>query len=523
MLTRPLLSATVLLSLASGCANDELGSMEEDLSVETTKLPTLLETVKAGDPFFPLLDQQPLQLGGLGSGGEGPEEGTEGCIVKPKIRVSSMKTELTGSVVTSRVDMSRKLELSAEGVPISVQAISATVSGKLLQQTSFSQGATNLLFQVVGRYSTEIAGAAMVHKFSPEAIERCGYGYVRKAEHRVSALVVVTIESATRDNTLDIELGGAVTPAAAKASFSRKLRTGQFNITIRSVTEGLEQDGSQRGQPDLAVPFGGLALLSSTPEEPQKAEEGIAKALDWLGNVQREMVSPEVTGEVLRTAPVTAVHFKYYPQTPASLRADLSKAFDGLNKIRTVRQANLTRLANWGDVEAAFAAGRGHEFNIKNAPVAKVDALAERMREATGAEGPLAKHEEIAAAAEEACAGAIMNRDASTDLTQVGAAMHVCANIPSGVGFEKFEVSPLRLTRVAKERFADTNCPANSRRPSDNELKLLAPYSEATGDLGIWIDSPTSRYEWFLKGKKDSMLLNTTGIALCVPTALGIL
>jgi hypothetical protein len=492
----------LFLTLAVGCASAQGDASDDDLSVESSKLPALFETAQAGDAFTPLSSVAPVQVG------ESP------CVAEPKVRITPLHTELSGSVVLSRLDMTRKLELSADGVPLALQALNLTATGKLAGTTSFTRGSVNLLFQVVGRYSSELVGAKSIQRFAPEATSRCGHGYLTRAEHRMSAMVLITVETETADSTIELGVSGTLSIGSAKAALSQTLQRGNFSISVRSLTDGLA-DGSGG-----APPLGSFVVLRSAAGDSQGAEQGIAKALDWLAQLQQSMKAPV---EATKLAPATSVQFKYYPGTPAELRTALSKAYDGVLHTRTERQNNFLAQKRWQDVESAIERKRGHEYNVLSAPVQTLAELRERMQTAIAPNGVFANYDSALGAQEDACSSAMSNSDERTDVAALVAGLAVCSTPVPPVDTRRFDVAPLNIASLTTESYRASACAANTRRPTDQELKLLVPFSHATGEQGIWTESTGTRYTWFRKGAPESFYINTSGVSLCVPTATGLL
>jgi hypothetical protein len=502
----------VMVSLAVLCASapamvgcaEESSERDSDLTVDSTKLPVFLDTAQAGDPFFPLGNEAPLQIG------ETP------CLGEPKVRLSSLSTELLGSVVVSKLDMTRKMELSSEGVPFTLKAISGSASGKLASNTSFSRGSINLLFQVVGRYSAELAGARTMHRFAPEAVSRCGLGYLTRSEHRLASMVLITVESDAKETALDLGLTGAVNASSVKGALANTLRRGKYTISIRSVTEGYVDPQSD------PLPLGGFAVLRSTEGSSQEAERGVSQALDWLGRAQQNMRIPATLG---RLGPATSVQFKYYPGTPDALRVGLSKAYDGLLVTRSERQDNFLRQRQWQDVETAIERGRGSEFNVKDAPVKSVVELQARLREAQAPEGAPAKLENVLADREATCLRAMSNPNDGADVGALVTGLSACDAMPPDVGVIKFNVAPLRMHTVKDDNFAETGCPANTHRPTLAESALLEPMSRTTGERGIWLDiaPDTHLYRWFREGKIETRYFNAFGVSVCISNDTGLL
>ena len=382
MASRPLVLLALLSSLGAslGCAStaeEDSASSLDELSVERVALPTLHATLRAGDPYSPILDEAPLSI-----------TGSEPCLVSPRIVTTAGSTSVEASIVNTRRDLLKRLDLGIEGVPINLGRLAgATGTARLALDTKMSEGTLTLMFQAKGSFESSVAelGAAP-RPFDPAQIERCGWGYVKKAYHRLSAVVTVTIESRDRTSQVRIGCGAgeanctptsvAAGPVAAKAALERTLRSGSYDIAVQSVADvipGLEP-----------TPLGAMVSLSSTPETADAVLEKLGRALDWLGRAQVS-IGNHVTALAgdpasLGRVPTAKVDFVYWPGISSTLKDRLASSYDDVIALRNDYEKVLSRASTWEVFEEARSQGSGHLNNGPSAPLGTVEELGARAR-----------------------------------------------------------------------------------------------------------------------------------------------
>ncbi len=489
-----LLALLSMLGCASTAEEDSASSVDE-LSVERVALPTLHATLRAGDPYSPILDEPPLSI-----------TGAEPCLVSPRVVTTAGTTSVEASIVNTRRDLLKRLDLGIEGVPINIGRLAnATGTARLALDTKMSEGTLTLMFQAKGNFESAVAelGAAP-RPFDPAHIERCGWGYVKKAYHRLSAVVAVTIES--RDRTSQIRIGCGANeanctptsvsagPVAAKAALERTLRSGSYDIAVQSVADvipGLEP-----------TPLGGMVMLSSTPETADAVLEKLGKALDWLGRAQVSIAS-HVTALArdpasLGRAPTAKVDFAYWPGLPSTLKERLATAYDDVVTLRNDYESVLARAATWEVFEEARAQGSGHLYNVPSAPLGTVEELGARGRELLGPGGLLVTRRRELESSLDRCEGAVRNEDGATAAADVVSQIERGCAPPAAADWEAGYDQTYGLRRLAPrsmkvrsyDEWGDDMCPDGQRLPRIEEASLLGPFSHATaadGDHGIWL------------------------------------
>jgi hypothetical protein len=318
--------------MACGVAGDqEEETTHDELAADRNALPTSHATIKAGDPYSPVLDERPLAI-----------DTDEPCVKSPRIEITPGRTEIDAKVVSSRRDLMNRLDLGVEGIPINVAKLAgATGTARLAVETKLSEAAMTILFQARGTFESTMVGAgAELPKFDPARVDKCGWGYVKKAHHRLAAVVMVTIESTDHSRRVLLGCGQgeddctgtsiSAGPVAAKASIENTLKAGSFNISVRSLADAI---------PDLpSAPLGDMVALSSTPETASETMDKLGKALDWLGRVetaiQEQMLAIQANPGT-QQAPTSKIEFAYYPGLTDGERAKLASTYDDVIALRT--------------------------------------------------------------------------------------------------------------------------------------------------------------------------------------------
>lgn len=493
---KPALALVALLLSCIGCASiagEPSESSADELAVERVPLPTLHTDLRAGAPYSPIVDDTPLAI-----------TGATPCLTSPRIVTSPGTTMVDASIVTTRRELMNRLDLGIEGVPINVARLAgATGTARLAIDTKLSEGTVNLMFQAKGTFETTLAElGAEPPAFDPARIDRCGWGYVKKAYHRLSAVVLVTIESHDHTNQVRVGCGAnetgctptsiAAGPVAARAALERTLRSGSYDIAVRSVADvipGLEP-----------TPLGNMVALSSTPETADAVLAKLGSALDWLGRAQVAIGNrmTALAGDPMLGAPATRVDFAYWPGLSSELRERLARAYDDVVTLRGGYDRVLGRAAAWETFETARAEGYGHFYNVPSAPVGTVDDLAARGRDLLAPEGLLATRRRELEASLDRCEDAVRNDGRLTSTAELVARVQRECAPPQAASWESDYDRTYGLGRLAPrsstvrtyDEWRDDMCPPGQRLARIEEANLLGPFSHATADeqnRGVWL------------------------------------
>lgn len=477
------IGSSALIACAAPVEEAAVGR-DSALAVDATPLPTTGATLMAGDPYSPVLDERPLAIAG-----------TKPCLLDPKIETTPGRTSVEASIVSSRRDLMNRLDLGVEGLPINVLKLTgATGSARLAFETDLREGALTLLFQARGTFESSLVGlGAELPAFDPARVGACGWGYVKKAYHRISAIVMVTIKSTESTNRVLLGCGKgeagctgttvSAGPVSAKASIERTLQQGNFDISIRTLSDAV---------PELpSTPFGEMVALSSTPETAGDVMEKLGRALDWLGTAETAIAKRILAIEdgAPARAPTAKVDFEYYPGISATDRERLGGAYDDVIALRNDYETTLARASGWEAFRAARDEGHGYLFNVPTAPQSTEEDLEARASEAIGAQGFLTTRRHDLESALERC------EDASKG-GSVRDVVSSCAKLPpaswDGGYATKYGVARLAPMSTAirpYDEWFDNMCPSGQRMPNPSEAALLAPFSHATGKegKGIWL------------------------------------
>jgi len=533
MVNRLLLAALLLTCVAStGCATvggEDVASGEDALNVERTVLPTSLTTLLAGDPYTPVLDERPLALGGRTS-----------CLEGPVVAVTPGSTSVEAAVITSQKELNDKLDISISGLPFSLGRLggAATGSARLARETKLNANSVTLMFQARGTFESELRGlGALPTAISAVDVPRCGWGYVTKAYHKLSAVVMVTIEAVGSSSTLQIGCGPddqdctatgvTVGPTQIRFGLEKMLRRGSFNISVQTATDRI---------PELQpTPLGSMAALTSTPETADQVIDKLGAALDWLGTAQNAISERigQLQGEVgagaagaatSPSAPTTKVEFAYYPGLVRPQKESLTATFDNVVKLRNQYTIVLDRIAAWTAFEDARANDQGHFFNVPNSPVRTVERLVERSTEVLKEDGILQTRRNELERDMEICADTVGNRDEPVaDVGSLVVRVAERCKAPQLPAWEPeydklFGIKRLAPLSVKPGRF--DACPAGQRYATRAESVFLGPWSHVTqrdNQTGIWVQKDALQYVWIRQGNVEGIgLLNSTpGLNAC--------
>jgi len=512
----------------AGCADGTTpdapptGAGEEALNVERTTLPTGLSTLVAGDPYTPILDERPLAVGDAS------------CLDAPVVAVTPGSTTVDAAIITSRRELLDKLDLSITGLGFSLGRFGGTATAGLVRETKLAGGSVTLMFQAKGTFESELRGlGALPAAFDPTNVPRCGWGYVTKAHHKLSAIVMVTIEALDEASSLVIGCptpGGTCTPtgldvgsAQIRFGLESVLRRGSFNISIRTVADVI---------PALQpTPLGSMAALTSTPESAGSVLEKLGRSLDWLGAAQ-SAISTRI-GELQQMTPAersvglptTKVEFAYYPGITREAKESLAASFDRVVELRTNHAKAVERSEVWARFDEARVAGQGHMFNVPGSPAKTVEELAERRARLTDPNGLLVQRREAVERQMELCADTVGNRDGAPipdTGVLVARVSRQCQPLAEPTWESSYErdYGIKRLAPMAVKGTTFDACPSGQRHATHEEAPFLSPWSHVTmrdNQSGVWLDRATFQTVWIRAGvvEWNAPLSGPRGLMVC--------
>lgn len=484
MRSTPLFGA-IAMALAIGCSSptstEGVRESNDALALDRVALPTLRTTLEAGDAYSPFRDERPMTVGG------------HSCLVDPALETTPGATEISASVIASRRDLLNRLDLGVEGVPVNLAKLAgATGTARLAIDTDLRERSLNLMFQAKGTYETSLVGVgATPADFDATKVGSCGWGYVNRAYHRLSAIVLVTIEAS--DGTSRVRLGCgdgedhctptsvSAGPIQVQAALERMLKSGHYTVRVRSVADVI---------PNLTpTPLGDMVTMTASPETAADVIGKLGNALDWLGTVQTDIA--KTIDDIRRApadhapAPTIKVDFTYWPGLPASLRERAGDTYDRVAELRQDYDLVLERRDRWAAFDDDLAAGFGHMYQTPAAPVETEDALVARGEEARGVLDTRRRDlERRLGECDDAAANELAVDDANA---LVGALERACRPLPA-LGWEpKWDVrrfAPISVAVKPYDEWADRMCPDGQRIPKPEEARLLAPWSY---EANLWV------------------------------------
>lgn len=520
-----LLAGTFTL-LAAGCADkvtEPSSSATNELAADRKTLPTAHTTLLAGDPYIPVLDERPIAIG------------QETCLADPVVSVTPGATTLDAAFVASQSELLKKLGLSIEGMKIPKLA-GATGAARIAAETRFHAGSIHVVFQAMGTFESELVSLSKEPEpFRADRVARCGWGWVKKAYHRLAAVVVVSIEAANETSVVALgcpdgksagcPTGVSAGPVAAQAALEDVLKRGTFNVSLRAAADVI---------PDLPpAPLGALAALSSTPDSYEDVLKQLGAALDWLGKAQiaiGEAIAKTSTKP--GSAPTTKVDFAFYPGISAEEREELGSAFDALLAARAAAARNATRMAAWEAFGEDASANRGHLYNVPGSPAQTVDELLARRDRVLGPDGLLVERERAIDRSLIACEDALRNATGAPITAQTALVRHVlgsCKSPPAAKWEAAYDaeygirrLAPSHVSVDHYDEWRDKMCPPGQRLAKKSEASFLAPWSwvaPRTGAGGIWIkrDHFWENPYWIKNGRveKLGMFQAPRGLTVC--------
>lgn len=500
-MNRASLALPVVLFACAQSTSDPSTASESDLHLEEAPLPTALTELKAGLPYLPGIDESPLAIGAP-------------CVTDPKVTITPGQVGSTAAVVQSRDSLSRELGFSISGtIPV---AGGITGAAGLTYTTSFDNQSAVVLFQSTGTYESVLTGASAMTSYSADLASRCGFGYVARASHRVTAALVVTVRSTSNSSDFKANAGlGKSGIAEAKANIGNLIQRGEVEISIHFATDVI---------PNLPqAPFAdSVIVVGRSDAEKANAQQKLDRSLGWLGDAQHTiegyLLDLRAHADQAAPAPAQSIVFRYYPGTPNSVRSAVDKAVTAANDTKTALRKARASIDAWEQYEKASANGVGYEWNV---PLAPAKTVAELDARKGGALGGLRPYEQKLSDDLDACLNSLRN--------DRGALTSACT-APAGYPIDERsnDVRHIAYLTVDTVRNANPGCPDGQRFPKQSEAALFSPWSKARRavvDEGIWMGDGGCVLSggWIYDGTPgcSSMWIAQQGLRICVSDSAG--
>lgn len=500
MVRRSLLTLALPL-IAVACTSspaEDIVASEDAIHLEEAPLPTALTELEAGFPYLPGIDEAPLMIG-------------EPCVASPKVTITTGAVGSTAAVVQSRDSLSRELGFGIEGtIPV---AGGITGAAGLTYTTSFDNQSAAVLFQSTGTYDSVLTGASSVTSFDESSVARCGYGYIARASHRVTAALVVTVRSVSSSKDTKANVGaGKSGVAEAKANISNLIQRGQVEIAIHFATDVI---------PKLPqAPFAdSVIVVGSTDADKQKAQEKLDRSLSWLAQAQStiesyllDLRSNPLTGA---PAPTQSISFRYYPSTPSDVRTAVDRAAGVAADTRTALRKSRAFIERWEQFGQASFSGTGYEWNVPSAP-AKTVADLDRLRQS--ALGKLKPYEQQLSDNLDGCLSSLRNDRAAI-------ASRCLSPTALPLDERSNDIRRIAYLSIDEVKSANPGCPGGQRFPKESEAAIFSPWSLAHGDEGIWTADGkcTWSHSWLQNGALgcSSAWGGNKGLRICLSSTDG--
>lgn len=482
-------------------ASDRAAGSESELHLEEAPLATALTELRAGQTYLPGIDESPLAIGAP-------------CVADPKITITPGQVGSTAAVVQSRDGLSRELGFGINGtIPV---AGGITGAAGLTYTTSFDNQSAVVLFQSTGTYESVLTGASALAGYDPSAVARCGYGYVARANHRVTAALVVSVRAVSSSQDLKANVGlGKTGIAEAKVNIGNLIQRGEVEISIHFATDVI---------PSLPkAPFAdSVIVVGKSDAEKAAAQQKLDRSLGWLADTQHTIESYLLDlrshAEQAPPAPAQSIVFRYYPGTPTSVRGQVDRAVTSASDTKTALRKARAAVDAWERYEKAAADGVGHEWNIPLAPAKTVAELDARKGPALGTLRPYQQKLEDDL---DACFNALRNEHG---------AVEAACTAPAAFPLNERESDIRHIAYLSVDTVANGNpgCPAGQRFPKESEAPLFAPWSKArraVTDEGIWMGEHHCVLSggWIYDGAPacSSMWIAQRGLRVCVSETAG--
>ena len=499
-------------ALLAACTSDEAtDSSNDEIQLEQAPIATSLKELRAGLPYIPGIDEVPLGGGAT-------------CLPNAKVQVRGGNVTSTAAVVHSRSNL--YLELGLDGsltTPIRGLNGAASIAAK----TTFDSRSASVLFQTAGTYETSLTTDTNPVAFDPANVAKCGLGYVARAQHRVAAALVVSMHS----NSMNIDVRGSAdakpTVAEIKATLASVIQKGNVEVSLHFATDIV---------PNMpAAPFAESAALVVGDNDSDKATalQKIDTALGWLAQANNAInaylgaLQTATDGGGGPPAPAVSVNFRYYPGTPADLRAAIETTAQTVTSARKAIADVDGIIATWETFRKAAASGAGFEWNIAADPADTVDALSTKAADMldTGG-GKLHTYENDVSSQLGACSLVLRNDPPAADKAAMMAALQNACKPPPPLPLDraKLLIQPITTGSVT-ETFNGGACDPGYRLPLQKEIKIFTAWSKdrVAKNEGLWVQDGSGctlqGASWIFDGKMAcSGFFSKQGLAICVPS-----
>lgn len=485
----------------STVVTDPSSSSDSDLHLEEAPLPTSLTELKAGLPYSPGIDESPLAIGAP-------------CVADPKVTITPGAVGSAAAVVQSRDSLSRELGFSVSGtIPV---AGGITGAAGLTYTTSFDNESAVVLFQSTGTYESVLTGASALTSYNADSISRCGFGYVSRASHRVTAALVVSVRSTANSSDFKANAGlGKTGIAEAKANIGNLIERGQIEISIHFATDVI---------PSMPkAPFAdSVIVVGKSDTDKANAQQKLDRSLGWLADAQHTiegyLLDLRAHADQAPPAPAQSVVFRYYPGTPNSVRSQVDKAVTAAIDTKTALRKARASIDAWEQYEKASRDGTGYEWNI---PLAPAKTVADLDAKKNGALAGLRPYEQKLSDNLDGCINSLRN-----DRSVLEGACVAPSAYP--IDERANDIRHIAYLTVDTVRNANPGCPSGQRLPKQSEAALFSPWSKArraVADEGLWMGDGGCVLSagWIYDGAPNcsSMWVAQQGVRICVSDSAG--
>jgi hypothetical protein len=494
-------------------------SDESELQLEQAPIPTAMKELRAGQAYIPGLDEAPVA------------SQTNPCLSNPRITNTGGNVASAATIVQSRETLSRELGVELNGTIPVLGGLTGAAS--LAGKTSFDQSSAAVLFQAGGTYESVVQTDVPPKSFDAAKVAECGYGYVDRASHRVTAALVVSMRSVGGGSEIrgSASLGKAGV-AELKSTVAQIIQRGKVQIELRFASDVV---------PEMpAAPFAEAALVVGE-DEASKAEaiKKIDASLKWLADgqnaIEKYLLALQQPGveqdQAPPPAPTEKVRFRFYPQTPAPMRQAIERSSKDALATRIGMGDTATIIQSWEAFATAAADGHAHEWNILGAPLPSVDALNAKSADLLEKDGgKLRNHESALSEALESCALTLRNDANLATAEELAKAIGDACRTPAALPIDKKThlIRPISVVSMAeKNNGRDRLCPEGLRLPTIAESKIFEPWSRVAKakEQGVWLQDQSclTGTGWLVDGKAEctGMFGSFMGVSVCVEKSLG--
>jgi hypothetical protein len=506
----PLLALLACCFASTACStNPEDGAQsdESDILLEQAPISTQLPELRAGQPYVPGLDEAPPQIG------------NNGCITGAQITVAPGNVLSSAAAVQSRRSLGRELGFDISGtIPV---AGGLSGAAGLVSKASFDSQSATILFQSTGTYESVLGSAEAMPTFDAANVGRCGYGYVARATHRVTAALLVNIRSTNNGSDVKATANlGKAGIAEGKASLSNLIRQGQVELSIRLATDLVPEMPS--------APLSDTVLVvGETDAAKDEALKKLDSLLAWLGTAQTAiegyLIKLQTKPAEAPPAPTKSVRFRFYPSTPRDVRTTVEGATANVVQLRHELAKTTGLVEAWTTFGEESKARRGFDWNVPLQPAKTVEELDARRRMVLEDDGGKLTHHLTRLEGQlGGCIDAIRN-DGSAAADQLGRLItNACTRAPQfPVDERMFDLRPIAASAVGETMDASPGCGRGFRMPLAAEIPLFAPWSRSLpGDMGIWLEKDECNFgrSWLQSGEHrcSAFIGSSKGLTICI-------